>query len=62
VDSLRAAVREDPWSAAAHYYLGYTYYLMSKQEPRSGDNARKASEHIAQAYRIDPEFKPARER
>jgi len=50
VDRLTAAAQADPEDAAAHYYLGYTYYRM-------GDfgQARTA---FAEAYRLDPHFSP----
>jgi hypothetical protein len=38
--------------------LGYTYYLLSLKEKATGEYSRKAAESIAQAFRIDPTFKP----
>jgi tetratricopeptide (TPR) repeat protein len=56
---LLRAIEADPRSAAAHYYLGYTYYLLSRREPATSEYARKAAESIAKAFRIDPTFRPS---
>jgi Flp pilus assembly protein TadD len=55
---LQRAVEANPRNAAAHYYLGYTYYLLSRKEPATSEYSRKAAESIAQAFRIDPTFTP----
>jgi len=58
VSELSRAVESDPEDAAAHYYLGYTYHLMSKQKLAEPELARKAAAEIEQAYRLQPSFKP----
>jgi tetratricopeptide (TPR) repeat protein len=44
--------------AEAYYYLGYTYYLKG----RKGDeeSREKSRENFAEAYEIDPDFSPIR--
>jgi tetratricopeptide (TPR) repeat protein len=55
---LLTAIQTEPRNAAAHYYLGYTYYLRSQMDPGNSEFARKATESISQAFRIDPTFRP----
>ena len=55
---LQRVIGTDPRNAAAHYYLGYGYYLQSQKEPENKELSRKAAESIAQAFRIDPAFSP----
>jgi hypothetical protein len=59
--TLQAAVEQNPGSAAAHYYLGYSYYLRSLKEPGNPEFVRKAADNISQAFRLDPTFRPAAE-
>lgn len=56
--AFERAVAADPNSAGAHFYLGYTIYKIA--EPRTHDaTAKRASlEHFAEAFRLDPNFKP----
>ena len=48
----------DPQSAAAAYYLGYTYYKMGEPSRRMNANKEKAKELFAKAYGLDPTFRP----
>lgn len=48
----------DPQSAAAAYYLGYTYYKMGEPSRRMNANKEKARELFAKAYGLDPGFRP----
>ena len=49
----------DPQSAAAAYYLGYTYYKMGEPSRRMDANKEKARELFAKAYSLDPAFRPS---
>jgi Tfp pilus assembly protein PilF len=57
--AFERAVAADPNSAAAHFYLGYTIYKIA--EPRTHDAAakRESLEHFAEAFRLNPQFKPS---
>jgi tetratricopeptide (TPR) repeat protein len=55
---LERAVKLAPRDPAAHYYLGYTYYLLSRESPGAGEYLSKAAEEIAQSHRLNPTFKP----
>jgi tetratricopeptide (TPR) repeat protein len=57
-EQFAKAVEAEPNSAAAHFYLGYTIYKIA--EPRTHDAAakRESLEHFAEAFRLDPQFKP----
>ena len=48
----------DPGSAAAAYYLGYTYYKMGEPSRRMNANKEKAKELFARAFTLDPAFRP----
>ena len=48
----------DPQSAAAAYYLGYTYYKMGEPSRRMNANKEKARELFAKAFSLDPAFRP----
>ena len=48
----------DPQSAAAAYYLGYTYYKMGEPSRRMNANKEKARELFAKAYALDPGYRP----
>ena len=48
----------DPQSAAAAYYLGYTYYKLGEPSRRMNANKEKARELFAKAYTLDPAFRP----
>jgi Tfp pilus assembly protein PilF len=49
----------DPQSAAAAFYLGYTYYKLGEPSRRMNANKEKAKELFAKAFSLDPAFKPA---
>jgi len=49
----------DPQSAAAAYYLGYTYYKMGEPSRRMNADKERARELFAKAYTLDPSFRPA---
>ena len=48
----------DPQSAAAAYYLGYTYYKLGEPSRRMNENKEKARELFAKAFSLDPAFRP----
>lgn len=48
----------DPQSAAAAYYLGYTFYKMGEPAKRMNANKEKAKELFAKAFGLDPAFRP----
>jgi len=52
------AEANDPQSAAAAYYLGYTYYKMGEPSKRMNANKEKAKELFAKAFSLDPTFRP----
>jgi len=49
----------DPQSAAAAYYLGYTYYKMGEPSRRMNANKEKAKELFAKAFGLDSTFRPS---
>jgi hypothetical protein len=51
-------VAADPNSAAAHFYLGYTIYKIAEPRTRDAAAKRESLEHFAEAFRLDPAFKP----
>jgi Tfp pilus assembly protein PilF len=55
---LEKAVEADPSSAAAAYYLGYTYYKMGEPSRRMNANKEKAKQLFARAFTLDPTFAP----
>ena len=46
--------------AESYYFLGYAYYLKSKQG--DGENRMKSRENFEKAYELDPGFSPGRTR
>ena len=52
------AVAADPQSAAAAFYLGYTYYKIGEPSRRMDANKQKARELFAKAFSLDPAFRP----
>jgi tetratricopeptide (TPR) repeat protein len=53
------AVAADPQSAAAAYYLGYTFYKLGEPSRRMSANKERAKELFAKAFQLDPTFTPA---
>jgi Tfp pilus assembly protein PilF len=56
---FRQALDADPQSAAATWYLAYTYYKMAEPKRPFHPDKQKAAELFAKAYQMDPEFRPA---
>jgi tetratricopeptide (TPR) repeat protein len=52
------AEEADPQSAAAAYYLGYTFYKLGEPSKRMNTNKEKAKELFAKAFTLDPAFSP----
>ena len=48
----------DPQSAAAAFYLGYTYYKIGEPAKRMNTSKEKAKELFARAFALDPGFNP----
>jgi tetratricopeptide (TPR) repeat protein len=48
----------NPQSAAAAYYLGYTFYKLGEPSRRLNANKEKAKELFAKAFSLDPTFAP----
>jgi tetratricopeptide (TPR) repeat protein len=48
----------NPQSAAAAYYLGYTFYKLGEPSRRMNANKEKAKELFAKAFSLDPAFRP----
>ena len=55
---FRKALEADPGSAAAAFYLGYTYYKGAEPKRPFHPDKRKAAEMFARAYELDPGFRP----
>ena len=45
-------------SAAAAYYLGYTFYKIGEPSRRMNANKERAKELFAKAFSLDPTFAP----
>lgn len=54
---FRKAMEAEPTSAAAAFYLGYTYYKMH-EKVRNHPDKRRAAELFAKAFELDPNFRP----
>jgi tetratricopeptide (TPR) repeat protein len=52
------AEEANPQSAAAAYYLGYTFYKLGEPSKRMNANKEKAKELFAKAFQLDPTFTP----
>jgi tetratricopeptide (TPR) repeat protein len=48
----------NPQSAAAAYYLGYTWYKIGEPSRRMNASKEKAKELFAKAFTLDPVFRP----
>jgi hypothetical protein len=55
---FRTAWEADSSSAAAAFYLGYTYYKMAEPKRPFHPDKKKAADLFAKAYELDPKFKP----
>ena len=55
---FRKAMEAEPSSAAAAFYLGYTYYKQAEPRRANSPGKQKAAELFAKAYDLDPKFKP----
>jgi Flp pilus assembly protein TadD len=55
---FRKAVDADPGNAAAHFYLGYTYYKIVEPRRPFDPGKQRAAQEFAKAYELDPGFKP----
>jgi len=55
---FRKALDADPSSAAANFYLGYTYYKIAEPHRRLTPDKQKALELFDKAYQLDPGFRP----
>jgi Tfp pilus assembly protein PilF len=55
---FRTAVDADPSSAAATFYLAYTYYKIAEPKRPFHPDKKKAADLFAKAYELDPKFKP----
>jgi len=55
---FRKAMDAEPQSAAAMFYLGYTYYKMAEPSRRGHPDKQKALELFSKAFALDPQFTP----
>ncbi len=55
---FRKALEADPSSAAANFYLGYTYYKIAEPQRRNSSGKQKALELFDKAFELDPAFTP----
>jgi Tfp pilus assembly protein PilF len=55
---FKKAVEQDPSSAAANFYLGYTYYKIAEPHKRNSPGKQKALEYFDKAFQLDPSFTP----
>jgi Flp pilus assembly protein TadD len=56
--AFRRAVEAEPSNAAAHFYLGYTYYKMGEPTRRLNPDKQKAVQEFNRAFELDPQFRP----
>ncbi len=56
---FQKAVDADPQSAAATFYLAYTYYKIAEPSRRLTEGKKKAAELFAKAFELNPAFRPA---
>jgi tetratricopeptide (TPR) repeat protein len=55
---FKKALDADPNSAAANFYLGYTYYKIAEPHRRLTPDKQRALELFDKAYALDPGFRP----
>ena len=56
--SFEKAREADPQSAAAAWYLAYTYYKIAEPRRPFDPGKQKAADMFAKAYALDPSFRP----
>ena len=56
---FQKAVDANPQSAAATFYLAYTYYKIAEPTRRLTPGKKKAAELFAKAFELNPAFRPA---
>jgi len=56
--SFEKAREEDPTSAAAAFYLGYTIYKIAEPKRPFDPGKQRAAEMFAKAFALDPNFRP----
>ena len=56
--SFEKARAADPQSAAATWYLAYTYYKIAEPRRPFDPGKQKAADMFAKAYALDPNFRP----
>jgi tetratricopeptide (TPR) repeat protein len=57
-DEFDKAVKADPQSAAANFYLGYVHYKLGEPSRRMNPDKEMAKELFAKAFQLDPAFQP----
>jgi tetratricopeptide (TPR) repeat protein len=57
-DEFDKAVKADPQSAAANFYLGYVHYKLGEPSRRMNPDKEMAKELFAKAFQLDPSFQP----
>ena len=55
---FRQAMEADPSSAAAAWYLAYTYYKIAEPKRPFHPDKQKSKDMFAKAFAIDPAFRP----
>jgi tetratricopeptide (TPR) repeat protein len=57
-DEFDKALKADPQSAAANFYLGYVDYKIGEPSRRMNQDKEMAKELFAKAFQLDPAFQP----
>lgn len=57
-DEFDKAVKADPQSAAANFYLGYVHYKLGEPSHRMNPDKKMAKDLFAKAFQLDPGFQP----
>ena len=55
---FQKAADADPQSAAAAWYLAYTWYKIAEPKRPFHPDKQKAADMFAKAFQLDPTFKP----
>jgi len=58
-ERFEQALEADSASAAAAFYLAYTYYKLAEPKRPFHPDKAKAAQMFARAYELDPSFRPA---